>query len=194
MKGENNMNPNIGADTSSQPNPSNATAPPTSQHNRQPLYRVSRLCCPIRPRPSPPRQKAEIGITPARPDPMSQAVKHDVARVADAWKRYCSTHSRDAVYPLLQTIFDTATKWRAKNRVSEYSRIALGLKGTSVRMYAEPFAVLIFAGCVVDAKTRSRWSRLLRVAEANGARSIESFVKKRGGINRVAGMFCKIEG
>ena len=46
--------------------------------------------------------------------------------------------------------------------------------------------------CDVDAKTRSTWSRVLRVAEANKATSIQAFVKERGGINQVAAMFWEV--
>ena len=59
-------------------------------------------------------------------------------------------------------------------------------------MYAEPFGILLFAACDVDAKTRSTWSRVLRVAEAYNAKSIQAFVKKRDGINQVAAMFWEI--
>jgi hypothetical protein len=119
-------------------------------------------------------------------------VKEDLAEVAEAWSKYRSTHSRDAVYPLLDKIFGIGKRWKAENRVSEYSRLAVELKQAPVRMYAEPFGILLFAACDVDAKTRSTWSRVLRVTEANKATSIQAFVKKHGGINQVAAMFWEI--
>jgi hypothetical protein len=119
-------------------------------------------------------------------------VKEDLAEVVEAWSKYRSTHSRDAVYPLLDKIFGIGKRWKVEKRVSEYSRLAVELKQTPVRMYAEPFGILLFVACDVDAKTRSTWSRVLRIAEANHATSIQAFVKQRGGINQVAAMFWEI--
>jgi hypothetical protein len=121
-------------------------------------------------------------------------VKKDLAGVAEAWRKYRSTHSRDAVYPLLDKIFGIGKRWKTENRVSEYSRLAVELKQAPVRMYAEAFGILLFAACDVDAKTRSTWSRVLRVAEAYKATSIQMFVKNQGGINQVAAMFWEIAG
>jgi hypothetical protein len=159
--------------------------------------------------PQPPRRKSSDAYFPVREkrsvptgfprttqSPTHQGpdkvVKDDLAEVAEAWSKYRSTHSRDAVYPLLDKIFGIGKRWKAENRVSEYSRLAVELRQMPVRMYAEPFGILIFAACDVDAKARSTWSRVLRIADANHATSIRAFVKKRGGINRVAAMFWEI--
>jgi len=131
------------------------------------------------------------GPHPTRPEPM-QAVKDDLARAAEAWHRYQSTHSRDGVYGFLDTVYRIGRRWNAENRVAEYCRLALKLHQAPAPMYAKAYAVLIFCAGQVEAKTRSKWSRVLRVAEAENATSIQAFVKDRGGINQVAAMFWEI--
>ena len=70
------------------------------------------------------------------------------------------------------------------------SRLMLGLKRNQIRMKPEPFAVLLYCAGADDAKDRSKFSRVLRVAEAHKATSVKVFAKKHGGINKVAEMFC----
>jgi hypothetical protein len=127
-----------------------------------------------------------------RPEPID-IVKDDLARVAAAWRRYQSTRSRDGVYGFLNTVYGVGKRWKAENRVAKYCRLALKLQPAPTPMYAEAYAVLLFCGGQVEAKTRSKWSRLLRVAEAKDAASIQAFVKKRGGINNVAATFWEIK-
>jgi hypothetical protein len=146
---------------------------------------------PIRQKPSVPPEHPRTAQSPTLRGPI-KVVKDDLAEVAEAWNKYRTTHSRDAVYPLLDKLFEIGKRWKAEHRVSEYSRLAVEVKQTPVRMYAEPFGILIFAACDVDAKVRSTWSRVLRVAEANNATSIQAFFKKRGGINQVAAMFWEV--
>ena len=146
---------------------------------------------PFRPKRPVPTGLPQAARSPTHRDPID-VVKEDLAEVAEAWSKYRSTHSRDAVYPLLDKIFGIGKRWKAENRVSEYSRLAVELKQEPVRMYVEPFGIILFAACDVDAKTRSTWSRVLRVAEAYNAKSIQAFVKKRDGINQVAAMSWEI--
>jgi hypothetical protein len=113
-------------------------------------------------------------------------------------REYRSTRIRDAVYELLQQVYETGLKWKRANRISEYSRLALKLIENPPPMYAEPFAVLLVCAGVRagpnDAKARSTWSRVLRVAEAHKAKSIQAFVKRQGGMSEVAVMFKKLGG
>jgi hypothetical protein len=168
---------------------SGAQPKPTSP--QPPRGKFSDAYFPVRGKRSVPSGSQRKTQSPTRRDPID-VVKEDLAEVAEAWSKYRSTHSRDAVYPLLDKIFGIGKRWKADNRVSEYSRLAVELKQAPVRMYAEPFGILLFAACDIDAKTRSTWSRVLRVAEANRATSIQAFVKERGGINQVAAMFWEI--
>jgi hypothetical protein len=89
----------------------------------------------------------------------------------------------------LQQIFEIGQRWKREKRVSEYCRLALKLIDDPPPMYAEAFGVLIVCAGQTDAKARSRWSRVLRVAEAHKAQSIEAFIKGHGGMNEVAARF-----
>jgi hypothetical protein len=127
---------------------------------------------------------------------MSKAVKNDLEVVVLAWRKYRSTRITDAVYPFLQQVYETGLKWKRANSVSEKCRLALKLIEDPPPMYAEAFAVLLVCAGVCtgpnDAKARSRWSRVLRVAEAHKAKSIGTFVKRSGGLNEVAAMYKQL--
>jgi hypothetical protein len=78
-----------------------------------------------------------------------------------------------------------------QHRAWKSAGLALKLQGPTTSMRVEPFAVVI--RCTsdpdkVDGKTRSKWSRALRVAEAFKGRdaSIQAFIKGQGGINGCA--------
>jgi hypothetical protein len=64
------------------------------------------------------------------------------------------------------------------------------------QMKPEPFAIVIFCTSdpeVADAKTRSKWSRVLcyaRKAQPVG-QSLTEFIKSNGGINECAGWFAR---
>jgi hypothetical protein len=70
--------------------------------------------------------------------------------------------------------------------------LALRLQGDTTSMWVEPFAVAIRCTSTsdkVDGKTRSKWSRALRVAETFKARDtwVKAFIKgPGGGINKCA--------
>jgi hypothetical protein len=169
----------------------NQDAPLKGLIPQPPRRKLSDPYFPVREKRPVPTRCPRAAQSPTHRGPID-VVKEDLAEVAEAWTTYRSTHSRDAVYPLLDKIFGIGKRWKAENRVSEYSRLAVELKQAPVRMYAEPFGILLFAACDVDAKVRSTWSRVLRVAEAKNATSIQAFVKKRGGINQVTAMFWEI--
>jgi hypothetical protein len=63
-------------------------------------------------------------------------------------------------------------------------------------MKAEPFGIVIFCTAdpkIVDAKTRSKWSRVLRYAaraKPPGQR-LTDFVKSNGGVNECARKFAQ---
>jgi hypothetical protein len=123
-----------------------------------------------------------------------EIVKKDVTRVQKAWKQYQSTNSRDAVYIYLTAVYNVVTRWKRQDLAEEYSRLALDLQLDPIDMDPEPFAILIFCTsdrAKVNTKTRSNWSRVLRVVEAGKKRdeTLKEFVKWQGGINRCAALF-----
>ena len=78
-----------------------------------------------------------------------------------------------------------------EHRAWKSADLALKLQGDTISMRVEPLAVVVrctSAPDKVDAKTRSEWSRALRVAEAFKARdtTLKGFVKGQGGINKCA--------
>ena len=116
-------------------------------------------------------------------------VEGDLAEGLAAWKNYQSTRKRDAVYEYLTTVFQIVARWKEQRRSKAKSHQALKATGhrTTIRSL-EPFAVVILCTsdhCIVDVKTRSKWSRALRYAEQfkPEAESLAKFMKRLGGIN-----------
>jgi hypothetical protein len=122
----------------------------------------------------------------------NQIVIDDLRRVIHAWRKYKSSGHRSRVYSFLQQVYETGLRWKRANRVSEYCRLALKLIEDPPPMYAEAFGVLIVCAGQTDAKARSRWSRVLRVAEAHKAKSIQEFAKRIGGLNSLAAMYNEL--
>jgi hypothetical protein len=122
---------------------------------------------------------------------LEKAVKADLQEVEQAWCRYQGTHDRDAVYGYLGAVYNVVMKWKHEQQAWKSAELALRLQCDTTSMRVEPFAVVIrctSAPDKVDGKTRSKWSRALRVAEAFKGRdtSIEAFIKGQGGINKCA--------
>jgi len=131
--------------------------------------------------------------TPVSTDPV-EIVETALARVKEAWVRYQSTDSRNSVYIYLTAVYNVVTRWKQQNHAEEYYRLALDLLDNPLDMDPEPFAILIFCTsdrAKVDTKTRSKWSRVLRVVEARkkGNETLKEFIKWQGGINRCAALF-----
>jgi hypothetical protein len=121
--------------------------------------------------------------------PHSSAVEHELAQARIAWKRYQSTHRRDAIYDYLMAVFKIVRRWRKEHRAKASSRQALRAAGRANRIRnVEPFAVVILVSSdprKVDAKTRSKWSRTLRFCERfkPDTQRLAQFIKTQGGIN-----------
>jgi hypothetical protein len=95
------------------------------------------------------------------------------------------------VYGYLTAVYGLVTKWKREYRAWKSAGLVLKLQNDTLSMRVEPFAVVI--RCTsdpekVDGKTRSKWSRALRVADAFKGRgtSIKAFIKGQGGINKCA--------
>lgn len=123
-------------------------------------------------------------------------LERELAEVRVAWERYRSTNSRDAVYGYLLAVFSLVTRWQGQNCAMKNSLAALQLKPHAPDMRPEPFARIIFCTCdpeIADAKTRSKWSRVLRFArkEKPIAQSLTEFIKGNGGLNKCARRFSR---
>jgi hypothetical protein len=129
------------------------------------------------------------------PNPVS-SLEADLAEVRNAWARYRSTNSRDAVYIYLEAVFALVTRWRRLNCTVKKSRTALRLQHDAPQMKPEPFGIVIFCTSdpeIVDAKTRSKWSRVLRYAKKAklAGQSLTDFIKSKGGLNECARKFAR---
>ena len=123
----------------------------------------------------------------------------ELAVMDRAWRMYRSNHDRDAVYIYLASVFDIVMRWRRLNCALNKSRAALRLRPNPPQLKPEPFGIVIFCTAdskIVDAKTRSKWSRVLRYAaraKPPGQR-LTDFVKSNGGLNECARKFARIAG
>ncbi len=124
--------------------------------------------------------------------PSSSSVEDELAQAKIAWKKYQSTRKRDAVYDYLRAVFKIVRRWRKEHRAKASSHQALRLTGRARKIRnVEPFAILILCTSdpgKVDAKTRSKWSRVLRYADKfkPDSEKLADFVKRKGGINECA--------
>jgi hypothetical protein len=121
-------------------------------------------------------------------------IEVELAEVKDAWQRYRSTNSRDAVYFYLEAVFALVMRWRRFNSALKNSRAALRLQSDAPKMKPEPFAIVIFCTSdadIADAKTRSKWSRVLRYARKAKPTNqrLTDFIKSKGGLNECARLF-----
>ena len=113
-----------------------------------------------------------------------------------AWRKYRLINDRDALYIYLASVFELVTRWRHLNCAFKNSRAALRLRGGAPQIKPELFGIVIFCTSdpeVADAKTRSKWSRVLshaRKAKPVG-QSLTEFIKSNGGINECARRFAR---
>ena len=123
-------------------------------------------------------------------------IETELAQVRSAWARYRATNSRDAVYGYLESVFALVTRWQRLNYAVKNSRAALRLRPNPPQMKPEPFGIVIFCTAdpeVIDPKTRSKFSRVLRYAartKPEGQR-LTDFIKYYGGINECVRKFAR---
>ena len=122
------------------------------------------------------------------------SIEAELAEVRNAWATYRSTNSRVAVYIYLSSVFAVIMRWRRLNYAVKNSRAALRLRPNPPQMKPEPFAIVIFCTSdsnVADAKTRSKWSRVLRYARKAkpAGQRLTDFIKSNGGLNECARKF-----
>ena len=139
-------------------------------------------------------------VSPAKPNLTAKPdIDTELAEIRRSWRAYQSHNSRDAVYTYLSRVFAVVTRWQRLDCALKNARAALRLKTDAPQVKLEPFAIVILCTSdplTVDAKTRSKWSRVLRYAaqaKPPGQRLIE-FVKSNGGLNECARKFARIAG
>ena len=145
----------------------------------------------------PQAKSALVENTVSRPALNSvSSIEAELAKVRNAWARYCTTNSRDAVYVYLQSVFALVTRWQHLNCALKNSRAALRLQHDPPQMKPEPVGIVIFCTSdseVADAKTRSKWSKVLRYARKTkpAGQRLTGFIKSNGGLNECARRFAR---
>ena len=141
-----------------------------------------------------------LRVSPAKPNLTAKPdIDTELAEIRRAWRAYQSTNSRVAVYIYLSSVFAVVMRWRRLNCAVKNSKAALRLRPNPPQMKPEPFGIVIFCTAdpkVVDAKTRSKWSRVLRYAARTkpAGQRLTDFVKSNGGINECARKFARVAG
>jgi hypothetical protein len=117
-------------------------------------------------------------------------VEAGFARARRAWREYEANRKFDknAVYVYLEAVFDLVQQWKKMGVADEYSLKALKRQEFRIRMKPDPYARVIYCTSEVDAKTRSKWAKIMQwVARSNKrGRSFTEFVTKNGGLNSCA--------
>jgi hypothetical protein len=145
---------------------------------------------PLSLRPTPRVSPAKANLV-AKPD-----IDTELVEIRRAWRAYQSTNSREAVYIYLSRVFAVVTRWQRLDCALKNARAALRLRPNPPQMKPEPFGIVIFCTAdpeVIDPKTRSKFSRVLRYAartKPEGQRLID-FIKSHGGINESARRFAR---
>jgi hypothetical protein len=147
------------------------------------------------------RQKIAGPVHPAVNERVSKptlnpisSIESELAEVRSAWERYRSTNGRDAIYIYLTAVFRLVMRWRRLNCAVKNSKATLRLQADAPQMKSEPFGIVIFCTSdpeAADAKTRSKWSRVLRYARTAkpGDQRLTDFIKSNGGLNECAARF-----
>jgi hypothetical protein len=148
---------------------------------------VDQVVCRIQPEPTLMRDPSNRRI--ALDWNIQKSIERQFAQARKAWVRYRSTRQRDAVYDYLSVVFDIVRRRKMLGHNRTCSRHALtATKHHCAIRTRDPFAIVIFCTSdpqVVDARTRSKWSRALRFADSfkPDGQSVAEFFKSQGGVN-----------
>lgn len=122
--------------------------------------------------------------------PVEDPVATGLARARSAWDKYRANadDDRDAVYVYLEAVFDLVQQWKKMGVADEYSLKALKRQEFRIRMKPDPYARLIYCTSEVDAKTRSKWAKIMQWVANHDKKGepFTEFVKRHGGLNECA--------
>ena len=151
---------------------------------------VNQAVCRIQPEPTLLRDPSNRRI--ALDWNIQKSIERQFAQARKAWVRYQSTRQRDAVYGYLSAVFQVVQRWAmlGHTRTCSLHALTAANRRGAIRT-RDPFAIVIFCTSdpqVVDARTRSKWSRALRFAARckPHAQELGAFIKSRGGLNECA--------
>jgi hypothetical protein len=146
-----------------------------------------------------PRPLSEASLSPPRVGLRAMAIRRNaepgLAAIRGAWGDLQSNRARDAIYDYLESVFKLISDWDERGQTKDRVARIVKVHGLSSAMSAEPFSVIIFCTSdrdVVDAKTRSKWSRVLRYVQRfnRKRKGFKTFIKDKGGINACASRFA----
>jgi hypothetical protein len=129
----------------------------------------------------------------------TEALRHDLERVHNAWADCQADRDRNAIYGYFGAVYGLVAVWAAEGREVERARRALRLRQLKVSDREDPFAAIIRCTAdpaKADKRTRSKWSRVLRYAAAykSASEPLDQFVRRKGGINACAARFSRCLG
>ena len=129
----------------------------------------------------------------------TEALQATLLRLQNEWEAVQASRDRAAIYGYLAAVFETVVVWAKEGKAVKRAYRALHVRGHKSVRQPEPFAAVILCTSdpdKVDARTRSKWSRALRFAEANKDldEPLDIFVKRAGGLNRCAARYARRPG
>ena len=128
-----------------------------------------------------------------------EALINDVRRLRDAWDACRNNRQRTAIYNFLSEVLNLVRMWNADCDAKARVRSVYGSQGSDAPQTLEPFGGLIIAAVhpeKLDGRTVSKWSRVLRYAQAAKLASepLQQFVQRKGGINKCAARYTAEQG
>jgi hypothetical protein len=127
---------------------------------------------------------------------LTEALQANLLRLQNEWETVQASRDRNAIYQYLSVVFETVACWAKEGKAVKRAYRALHLRGNKSVREPEPFAALILCTSdpnKVDDRTRSKWSRALRLAAAykDPDEPLRDFIVRKGGINKCAARFAR---
>jgi hypothetical protein len=127
----------------------------------------------------------------------TEAMKANLLRLQNEWETAQARRDRNAIYRYLSVVFETVTSWAKEGRAINRAHRALHVRGHKSLREPEPFAAVTFCTAdpdMVDCRTRSKWSRVLRYAAEykDLDEPLGDFMRRKGGINECAARFARL--
>ena len=124
----------------------------------------------------------------------TEALRANLLRLQNEWETVQASRSCDAIFQYLTAVFEIVMVWAKEGKAVKRALRALHLRGHSSVREPEPFVAVILCTSdpdKVDARTRSKWSRVLRFAAEykDLNEPLADFIKRKGGINECAARF-----
>jgi hypothetical protein len=140
------------------------------------------------------QNSASSAGSPNRETRKEERLRQRVVEVCNAWDEFQESRRRDAVYGYLRAVFFLVKRYRGRRRTKKLLRRAFKFAGLAFECNVDPFSVVIRCTSEdLDAKTLSKWSRVLRYAAKFKKRRVplQTFIKDRGGINACAALYAE---